>query len=348
MVKTAAILGATGMVGQRFAYLLHNHPWFELTTLAASERSAGKKYCECAKWYIEGNMPEKLADVDVVAVSDKIDADVIFSALPTEIAKDVEAKLVQKGKIIVSEASCFRTDADVPILIPEVNPEHIVLADDQKARWSGKIYKKPNCTTTGLMMALKPIQDTYGLKSVIVSTMQALSGAGYDGVPSMAIIDNVIPFIKNEDEKVEQETLKILGAPRNPANIRVSASCNRVATLEGHLECAFVETEQKADPEEVKKAMASFKSPIAGLELPTAPIKPLIVFEDPTRPQPRLDRYAGSPERARGMATCVGRVRKDNVFENGLRFTCLSHNTIRGAAGNSVLIAELLIKKGVI
>ncbi|MCD6235801.1 MAG: aspartate-semialdehyde dehydrogenase [Thaumarchaeota archaeon] len=346
-----ALLGATGMVGQRFVKLLSNHELFELTALAASERSAGKKYADAAHWSIEGDIPEEAAEMKVVRVDSgeimsEFEVDLVFSALPSDVARKIEADFAEKGVPVISDASAYRMEDDVPVLIAEVNPEHLDLVKEQKKRgWKSFIVTNPNCTTSVLALALKPLEEEFGVRSVIVSTMQALSGAGWTGVPSMAILDNVIPYIRNEEEKVEREALKILGkidgSKVKPADFKISASCHRVNVLDGHLEAIFVELEEEAEPEEVAKAMRNFRGRPQELHLPTAPDKPIIVREEPDRPQPRLDRNAGG-----GMSIVVGRIRKDPVLPRGVKFLALGHNTVRGAAGNAVLNAELALKEG--
>lgn len=339
-----AVLGATGMVGQRFISMLANHRYFRLSSLAASERSAGKEYKAAAKWYLDEPMPERIKNVVVEEMAPKkLDADIVFSALPSEIAYEVEPEFAREGFVVCSNASSFRMHADVPLIIPEVNPEHLELIEVQKKKrkWSGCIITNPNCTTIVFALALKPVYDAFGISSLGIVSMQGLSGAGYEGVPSMAIVDNVIPFIKGEEEKVETEVLKIYGkldkgkGRINEEKFGVSASCNRVSVLEGHLESVFVKTEKKAEIEKIKEKFRSFQALPQKLRLPTAPEKPIIVFEQEDRPQPRLDRMRGN-----GMSVCVGRIRKDKNYS--FRCTVLGHNTIRGAAGASILNAELL------
>ena len=343
MIKVA-ILGATGMVGQRFIQLLANHEFFEITDLAASPRSAGKPYYKAAKWYLSSNIPENIKNKIVKEINpEKIDAEIVFSALPSSIAKEIEPKFAEAGFVVASNASAYRMEEDIPLLIPEVNPEHLGLIEVQKENrgWDGCIITNPNCTTIMAVLSLKPIYDNFGLEKVIITSMQALSGAGYSGVPSMAIVDNVIPFINKEEEKVETEGLKILGKFDGekivPAEFKVSASCNRVAVIDGHTEAIFVKTSKGAEPEEIKKAIETFEAMPQKLRLPTAPEKPIIVREEEDRPQPRLDRNTG-----RGMSISVGRIRKDAIFD--VKYIALGHNTIRGAAGASVLNAELLVK----
>ena len=349
----AALLGATGMVGQRFVKLLENHEIFELSVVAASPMSAGKKYRDAAHWCIEGEIPEEIGEMKVVKASledvkREGQIDFVFSALPSEVAKTVEAEFAKAGVPVISDASAYRMEDDVPIIIGEVNPDHLEIVKKQSRRgWKSFIITNPNCTSNVLILALKPLQDQFGIKRVLVSTMQALSGAGWFGVTSMEILDNLIPYIKNEEEKVEREALKILGsfdgARINPASFKISASCHRVNVLEGHTEAIFIELETKASRDEVAEAMRKFKGKPQELNLPTAPEKPIIVRDEEDRPQPRIDRYAG-----KGMSIVVGRIREDPIFENGIKFIALGHNTIRGAAGNAVLNAELAVKEGYI
>ncbi|MCS7098272.1 MAG: aspartate-semialdehyde dehydrogenase [Candidatus Methanomethyliaceae archaeon] len=350
-----AVLGSTGMVGQRYVKLLESHPWFEITALSASKASVGKKYGEAAKWVIEGEMPESVRDMRIVSadINDvkKEGTELVFSALPSEVAHEIELNMAEAGYMVIADTSAHRMDYDVPLIIPEVNSDHLSAIFEQRKRRKGIIVTSPNCTTIGLAISLKPILDNFGIKRVLVSTMQALSGAGYSGVPSMAILDNLIPYIKNEEEKVVRELLKILGKYENgfiPANIKVGASCHRVCVLDGHTEAVFIETIDKATSNEIKECMKKFKGDPQHLSLPTAPINPIIVREELDRPQPRLDRLAGEPERARGMAVVVGRIREEQALDNGIKYVLLSHNTIRGAAGNAILIAELLKAKNII
>lgn len=346
-----AVLGATGMVGQRFVQLLANHPWFELKALTASERSVGKRYAEAAKWYLHPPMPEGVRDIEVKPTEERSieGAKIVFSALPANIARQIEPALAAAGYAVASNASAFRMEQDVPLVIPEVNPEHLALIDIQRERrgWTGFIVTNPNCTAIVLVMALKPLMDSFGIRRAFVATMQALSGAGYGGVFSMTIQDNVIPFIAREEPKVETEPLKILGKLEggtvNPALMSISASCHRVPVLDGHTEAVFVELEQQATPEQVIDVLASFKAKPQKLKLPTAPEQPVIVQSGDDVPQPRFARYAGSVP---GMAVVVGRIRKDPVFERGIKFIVSGNNAIRGAAGASVLNAELLKAEG--
>ncbi len=350
MKLRVGIIGATGIVGQRFIELLENHPYFEISALMASERSSGKKYKEAASWYLSSKIPDEIADMVVLPVdvreAERNNVDIIFSAIPSSVAREIEGSFA-KDFPVFSNTSTFRMDDDVPLIIPEINPEHFKLIDIQRERrnWNGFIVTNPNCSVIGLVIPLKPIYDTIGILSVNVATMQALSGAGYSGVPSMAILDNMIPFIKGEEKKVENEPLKILGKLNNGkieyAEFPIFASCNRIMLRDGHTEVVFVKTEEDFNEEEIKKILSEFRGEPQRMKLPTAPQKPIIVFEDEDRPQPIFDRMLG-----KGMTVSVGRIRKRN--ERLLRFTCLSHNTIRGAAGASILNAELAVKKGLI
>ena len=349
------ILGATGMVGQWFARCLEDHPWFELCALAASERSAGGIYGDIVKWNADGEMPAEVRRQPVIPIDPKLFSDlgvkVLFSALPADQALVSEKMLAEDGFKVFSNAAAYRMDPQKPILIPEVNADHIHQIKRQATRKSsgGFIITNANCTTTGLVVALRPIQDSFGIRSLVMSSYQALSGAGYPGVPSMDIAGNVIPYIPKEDEKVEQETKQILGllagnGTVRPAPFEVIASCSRVAVRYGHLETAVVELKKDFDEKQVRRAFRDFRWEFSG-KLPTAPRRPIIVRDEPDRPQPRVDCDAGSPERARGMAVSVGRIRK---FGKKLRFYLLSHNTVRGAAGASVLNAEYAKKLGYI
>ena len=348
---SVGVLGATGIVGQRLVSMLADHPWFNLQLVTASEKSVGKKYGEAVNWVIEKPLPSKYYDMVVEPTNvDKIleyGVDIVFSALPSSIAPSIEVELARKGVVVVSNASPMRMDEDIPLLNPEVNADHVELVEVQRSKrgWSGFIVKVPNCTTAILTLPLKPLMDEYGVGKVIVSTMQSLSGAGLRGVPSMLILDNIIPFIEGEEWKVENESRKILGRLINHrvkyADIGVTASCHRVMVLEGHLESVFVELHRMPSSlEEVSRVLSTFKTnKIKNLNLPSAPSKPIIVRTEKDRPQPRLDRMEGN-----GMSVVVGRIRADNVV-NGVKFIVLGHNTIRGAAGTAVLIAELLVAK---
>ncbi len=339
------ILGATGMVGQRFIERLGDHPQFELTALTASKRSAGKKYEDAATWYLDSKIPEVAEDVVVVDTdpNEVKDVDIVFSALPADIAAVVEPQFAEAGMIVASNASAMRMEPDVPLVIPEINPEHLELVEiQQKNRgWEGFIVTNPNCSTIALAMTLKPLYDHYNIERVYVSTMQAVSGAGYSGVPSMAIVDNLVPFIGEEEEKMELETLHLLGdfdgESVTPASFGVSTSCHRVAVLDGHTEAVFIEMEDEFEVDDIKNSFAEFRGLPQKLGLYSAPKNPVIVREEDNRPQPRMDRNA-----ERGMAVSVGRIRKDEVFDRSFKYVLVGHNTIRGAAGASILNAELI------
>jgi aspartate-semialdehyde dehydrogenase len=340
------ILGATGMVGQRFIQLLENHPQFEITALAASDRSQGKTFQEACTWRLAGEMPSFVKSMMVAAPEPPLDCELIFSSLPGDIARSSEGAFVNAGFPVISNSSAFRMDSNVPLLIPEVNSEHLGLLDEQRkngAAQQGYIVTNPNCSTIMLALALAPLQARFGLSSVVATTMQALSGAGYPGVASLAISDNVLPFIEGEEEKIEQETLKILGKFNvdtiDDAPINVSAQCHRVNVSDGHLAAVRVKLLHPAAIDEVRDALASFTSLPQKLQLHSAPERPIVLRQELDRPQPRLDRDAGN-----GMSVTIGRVQPDNVLD--YRFVALSHNTIRGAAGAAILNAELLIATG--
>jgi aspartate-semialdehyde dehydrogenase len=340
------ILGATGMVGQRFIQLLESHPQFEITALAASDRSQGKTFQDACTWRLAGEMPAFVKSMMVEAPEPPLDCELIFSSLPGDIARESEGAFAQAGFPVISNSSAFRMDADVPLLIPEVNHEHLGLLDTQRstrASQRGYIVTNPNCSTIMLALALAPLHHKFGVKSVIATTMQALSGAGYPGVASLAISDNVLPFISGEEEKIEQETLKILGRLQGTeiemAPMAVSAQCHRVDVSDGHLAAVRVKLQNEATVEQVSAAFASFTSLPQELRLHSAPERPIIVRDEDDRPQPRLDRDAGN-----GMSVTIGRILPDNVLD--YRFVALSHNTVRGAAGAAILNAELLIATG--
>lgn len=339
-----AILGATGLVGQRLIELLFDHPWFEITMLAASDNSVGKKYASAAKWHQPFDLPLSVREMIVQPCEPEMDAAIVFSALPSDVAGDIEERFAKRGYLVSSNASNHRMDADVPLVIPEVNPEHLDLIRVQRAKrkWSGAIVCNPNCSTIHATLALKPLADAFGLQRVIVTTMQALSGAGYPGVASLDILDNVIPFIGGEEKKLETEPLKLLGKLEGDqvtdAGFRISAACNRVATRDGHLETVSVEFGTKATIDQVHRAMIQFSGEPQALNLPTAPAHPIVYCAEPDRPQPRLDRDV-----EKGMASVIGRLRECNVLD--FKFVVLGHNTIRGAAGGTVLNAELMVAK---
>jgi aspartate-semialdehyde dehydrogenase len=339
------ILGATGMVGQRFIQLLENHPQFEITALAASDRSQGKSFQAACVWRLAGEMPEFVKSMIVAAPEPPLECELIFSSLPGDIARESEGAFARAGFPVISNSSAFRMDSDVPLLIPEVNHQHLALIDVQLKNHGqqGYIVTNPNCSTIMLALALAPLQATFGVTNVIATTMQALSGAGYPGVASLAISDNVLPFIEGEEEKIEQETLKIFGQyyedTVHQAAMNVSAQCNRVNVSDGHLAAVRVKLGRAAAIEEVKAALASFTALPQELHLHSAPEHPIIVRKELDRPQPRLDRDAGN-----GMSVTIGRLQPDKVLD--YRFVALSHNTIRGAAGAAILNAELLIAMG--
>ena len=346
MSKTkVAILGATGAVGQRFVQLLEDHPWFEVSALTGSDRSVGKKYGDTCKWVLPGVVPDYAQEMTVVPSDSDFDARLVFSALPSHHARDLEPALAKKGYAICSNASACRTWEDVPILIPEVNADHTRLIDVQRRKrdWSGFIVTNPNCTSTGLTIAFRALHDAFGIKRAFIVSMQALSGAGYPGVASLDILDNVIPYIGGEEEKVETEPLKMLGTFNGEkiefAPMTLSAHTNRVAVIDGHLVVTSVEFEKPVTPEEAKSILMDFKAPEIVAGLPSAPKPVIVVREQADRPQPRRDRDEG-----KGMASVVGRVRLDPIFH--IKFANLAHNTIRGAAGGAILNGELLQAEG--
>jgi aspartate-semialdehyde dehydrogenase len=336
------ILGATGTVGQRFIQLLEGHPQFELTALAASDRSQGKTYAEACAWRLPGEMPEYARGMMVESPQPPLNCDLVFSSLPGEMARATEGAFARAGYAVISNSSAYRMDEDVPLLIPEINHEHLQLLDIQRAKHSsgGFIITNPNCSTIMIALALAPLDARFGIEAVVATTLQALSGAGYPGVPSLDAADNVIPFIEHEEEKIEEETRKILGVMRDarvePAPFQVSAQVHRVNVSEGHMAALRVKLARRATVEEVKDALSSFTSLPQELKLHTAPARPIVVREERDRPQPRLDRDAG-----RGMSVTVGRIQPDKVLD--FRLVALSHNTIRGAAGAALLNAELLV-----
>lgn len=345
-----AVLGATGMVGQRFIELLQGHPWFKLVGLGASEKHRKQPYGQVTRWRLGGEMPASVATLPVVPCEpgELSDARIVFSALPAEIASEIEADFARAGVAVFSNAKNYRMSPDVPLVVPEVNPGHIeAIASQQKRRgWPGFIVTNANCSATPLVMALKPLQEAFGLRKVLVTTMQAISGAGYPGIPSYDILDNVVPFIGGEEEKIESETRKMLGdwserTGFTDAPVVVSAHCNRVSTREGHLECASVEFAREVGFEEVRDAWDSFVGEPQRLNLPGAPEKALIYRGEADRPQTLLDRDAGH-----GMAVTLGRLRPCPILH--YKFVLLGHNTVRGAAGGSILNAELCVSRGYI
>jgi len=339
------ILGATGTVGQRFLALLANHPHFVVTAVAASDRSQGKPYGEACAWRLPGDMPPGVPGLVVQAPEPPLECDVVFSSLPADVAGEVEAGFARAGYAVISNSSSHRMDDAVPLLIPEVNPDHLALLDACRGAGRGFIVTNPNCSTVMIALALAPLAARFGIEAVAVTTLQAISGAGYPGVASLDITDNVVPFIANEEEKIERETRKILGrldgGRVEPAPFVVSAQCHRVNVVDGHMAAVRVRLQRDADVTEVREAFAEFTALPQQLRLPTAPARPVVVRDEPDRPQPRLDRDAG-----RGMSVTVGRIARDAVL--GHRFVALSHNTIRGAAGAAILNAELLVARGYI
>lgn len=358
MLKVA-VIGATGAVGQEFVVALNKHKWFELKQVAASERSAGKKYVDAIRdpnsgilrWHNREEVPEYVRDMVVSKVDDvrPDNFDLIFTALESDDAKIVEPRIA-KTTPVISTAAAFRYETDVPVLIPGINDSHADLLDVQRKNrgWKGFIAPLPNCTTTGMAITLKPILDRFGIEKVFMTSMQAVSGAGRSpGVIALDIMDNVIPYIPKEEEKVQVETRKILGELNNgsitSAPFRVSCTCTRVPVLDGHTESVFVETKSAAEPDEVKKEMLKYSQNVSIRNLPTAPKDYIIVHDDPTRPQPRIDREIND-----GMTTVVGRLRKDTAFDNGIKYVLLSHNEKMGSAKGAVLLAELLKDRNIL
>jgi aspartate-semialdehyde dehydrogenase len=338
------ILGATGMVGQRYIQLLENHPWFEIVWLAASDRSSGKPYGEAAKWRLDTPLPERIASMTVAPADPEGAPKIVFASVDAAIARELEPKFAAAGCAVISNSSAFRMAPNVPLVIPEVNAYHLHLIDQQpsRAESGGYMVTNPNCSTIGLVMALKPIEERFGIEQIFVSTMQAVSGAGYPGVASMDILGNVVPYIGSEEEKMEAETLKLLGKLKGqevaPLAARITAHCNRVAVEDGHTECVSIKLGKPATREEILAAWADFR-PLAGKQLPTAPDQPVQWAPQNDRPQPRLDR-----NRDHGMAVTVGRLRPCGLLD--WKFVVLSHNTVRGAAGATILNAELLASLG--
>jgi aspartate-semialdehyde dehydrogenase len=337
------ILGATGTVGQRFIARLEHHPQFTVTALAASDRSEGKRYPEACAWRLPGELPPAVRSLVVQAPRPPLDCDLIFSSLPSEVAGDVELDFARAGYPVVSNSSSHRMGEGVPLLIPEVNPDHLALLDACRGAGRGFIVTNPNCSTVVIALALAPLAARFGVEAVVATTLQALSGAGYPGVASLDITDNVLPFIAHEEEKIARETRKILGQLQGgrvtPAPFPVSAQCHRVNVLDGHLAAVRVKLKRPAEPAELGEAFRSFRALPQELGLASAPAHPIIVRDEPDRPQPRLDRDAGD-----GMSVTVGRIARDEVL--GHRFVALGHNTIRGAAGAAIMNAELLVARG--
>jgi len=339
------ILGATGMVGQRFIQLLESHPWFQVAWVAASERSYDRLYGEAANWRMKTPLPPRVAGMKLSAADPAGAPKIVFAALDADIARELEPRFAQAGCAVVSNSSAWRMHPTVPLVIPEVNPDHISLIERQewRKRAGGFIVTNSNCSAMGLALALAPLHRTFGIESLIVVTMQAVSGAGYPGVASLDILGNVIPFVRNEEEKMPPETLKILGRLRGskvePAGFAMSAHCNRVAVEDGHTESVSLKFRKKAPAERIIAAWRDFRAPAAVAKLPSAPPEPIVYDDRPDRPQPRFD-----VDRGHGMTVTCGRLRPCGVFD--WKFTVLSHNTIRGAAGAAIFNAELLKKEG--
>ncbi len=355
--KRVAIVGVTGSVGQEFVQSLENHVWFEVAQIAASERSAGKKYMDAIRdpnsgiiaWEASGPIPSYIKDMTVGSVDDLdlSQLDLVFSAVESKAARGIETKIAALVPVI-STSSAYRYEEDVPILIPGINDEHAELLEVQKKNrnWKGWVAPLPNCTTTGLAITLKPLYEKYGAKKVLMTSMQAISGAGRTpGVSAMSISGNILPFIPNEEDKVRKETRKILGRLKDgkieDADIGVSSTCTRVPVIDGHTESVFVETAKEIDPQMAKQAYDDANREITVRGLPSAPENYYAFHEDPTRPQPRIDREVGD-----GMTTSIGRVEKEDLFDNGLKYVLFSHNKKMGSAKGAVLLAESLYKKG--
>ena len=342
----AGVLGATGMVGQRFVHMLANHPWFELADVAASERSSGKKYGDVVKWHLDAPVPEAARNLVVKDLAPNLNCDFVFSALDSSVAGPAEEEFARAGYPVLSNSKNHRMDEDVPLLIPEVNASHLdAIAVQQRNRGydGGFIVTNPNCSTAGLVLVLKPLADAFGLEKIFVVTMQAVSGAGYPGVASLDILGNVVPFISGEEEKMEEEPQKLLGRWDGSrfvdAGIGISAHCNRVPVRDGHMECVSLSLKKIASVREVAEALRDFQVDEELASLPTAVRNPIVVVEEDNRPQPRRDADAGH-----GMAAVVGRIRECSLLD--VKLTLLSHNLVRGAAGAAVLNAELLAVRG--
>jgi aspartate-semialdehyde dehydrogenase len=351
--RNVGILGATGMVGQRFIQLLENHPWFNITWLAASDRSAGKTYAEACAWRLDTPLPARIAQMVLQPNTPELSTSeiprIIFSSVDAPIARELEPLFAAAGCAVISNSSAFRMSPDVPLVVPEVNADHLALIETQptRKRSGGFLVTNPNCCAIGLVLPLAPLETKFGIEKLFVSTMQAVSGAGYPGVASLDILGNVIPYIKNEEEKLQEEVVKLLGTASTsgfqPAPLALSAMCNRVAVVDGHTECVSIKLRKPATHDEILAAWADFQplhgQGLDGLHLPSAPLYPVEYVPEDTRPQPRLDLMRGN-----GMATTVGRLRPCSLFD--WKFTLLSHNTIRGAAGAALLNAEILAVMG--
>lgn len=339
-----AILGATGMVGQKFVELLIDHPFFEIVALAASERSKEKLYGEAMRWMMPSPLPSKYSQMIVNACEPNLPCKVVFSGLDSSVAGQIESQFAQSGYIVISNSRNHRMHPNVPLIIPEVNGEHLELVKSQNFE-NGMIVTNPNCSVIGLTTSFKPIADKWGIEKAHIVTMQAVSGAGYPGVPSFDILDNVIPYIAGEEEKIETEPLKILGSlihkKIDPYPMHISAQCNRVAVMDGHMACVSLKLKKETSADEIIHAWTTFSADPQSYQLPMAPKKPIIYLTDEKHPQPKLHRHL-----EKGMAVSIGRLRKCSLFD--WKYTILSHNTIRGAAGCAILNAELMVKKGYI
>lgn len=343
-----AVLGATGNVGQRFIQLLDGHPWFRVAELVASERSAGKTFQEATDWRLGARMPNEVGELTVQGYDADLTSPIAFSGLPGETAEEIEQRLAKSGHAVLSNTSTHRMEPDVPLLIPEVNADHAgaIRVQQRNRGWSGYIVTNANCSAIHLTLTLKPLHDAFGIDALVVTTLQAVSGAGYPGVPSLDMVDNIVPFIGSEEEKLESETQKMLGGWTadggfTPADFVVSAHCNRVAVRDGHTECVSARFRRPATAEDVVAVFESFRGRPQELELPSAPPQPIIVRREHNRPQPMLDR-----DDANGMASIVGRIRPCPLLD--VKFVLLGHNTIRGAAGASILNAELFKVEGLL
>lgn len=348
MTWRVGILGATGAVGQKMIQGLVGHPWFRIAEVAASERSSGRKYRGAARWMQQSPIPDGVADFEVKSATPDLDCDFVLSALDSSVAGPIEEDFARAGYPVISNSRNHRMDEDVPLVIPEINPDHLDLIPWQKERRGfkgGCLVTNPNCSTVGLAMALKPLENAFGVAEVFVVTMQALSGAGYPGVASLDAMENVIPFISGEEEKMQTEPRKILGRlARNAiqfAEFKISAQCNRVPVIDGHLESVSVKLKKRTSAADVSEALASFTGEPQKLGLPTAPAHPILISSEADRPQPRRDRDAG-----RGMSVTIGRIRPCDLLD--FKFTVLVHNTVRGAAGAAILNAELLADRGLL
>ncbi len=339
------ILGATGSVGQRLVQLLAKHPWFDLTSVCASDKSQGKRYKDAVNWTLSTPIPDDTGKLVVQTCEPNIPCKIVFSALASSVAGTIEKAFAEAGYVVISMAKNHRMEEEIPLVIPEVNADSLELVKTQKFSKGGMIVTKPNCAVIGLALAVKPLALEFGIEELSVVTMQSISGAGYPGVPSLSIVDNIIPYIEDEEEKLETETQKVLGSVKNGVvekyPVKISAQCMRVPVTEGHLEAVSIKFSagRKVTLEEIKRAWNEFSPPVQELKLPSSPVRPLIYFEQVDFPQPKLHR-----ELEKGMAVSLGRLETSSLFD--CKFVLLSHNTIRGAAGGAILIAELLVKKG--